>query len=471
MKKPHFALLSAILLVMYFGLVLVTEFFDLRRNNALNVLDPYLYGKTTQDLQQRYRNLKRRVILDKGRVEDSVAVLEFSLRHWQSLDKNDREFCRKTLNRMIRSINRRQFERILDAWQASCNDITLFPEALKKNPVYYRHLADRLINTEDEIKLRNNLMTNFEIFWLESVNRVAQQLSLQSSTYSQWKNLRSQLKRGIQGYFRLSEKSGLLDERYSHLLKRIHLSILGSLLDTPGWIEEPGLSNEVNGAIAAYLNDFGKPEDAGELRKFLQRAKFFQLEPLWVFRVQEQIQLAAGHYPQVIRDCEALLEKPGVCPTEEVKECIQLMLLLTDAHIASHLLSSAIPVLAEAEKMEPGRLDVGWRLFQVHRIIGIEDTLLAAMQQRFQQIAHSHVLEVSSPVQRQAVFILDRQELELRISSRLASQVVNPHMIQVMIDGCVVSEIPLSGLHDRTSIPLPLECRRFSRHNVVVTVM
>ena len=471
MKKSHFALVSAIFLVMYFGLVLVTETFGLRRNNVMSVLDPHLSGQTTQDLQQGYKNLKRRVMLDKGRVEDSVTVLEFILRHWQSLDKKDREFGRQTLNRMIRSMNRRQFERILDAWRASCNDITLFPEALKKNPVFYRHLADRLIDTEDEIKLRINLMTNFEIFWIESVNRAVQQLSMQSSTYSQWKNLRSQLKRGIRGYFRLSERSGLLEERFSLLLKRIHFRILGSLLETPGWIEDPGLSGEVKGAIAAYLNDFKEPEDAGQLRKFLQRAAFFQLDPPWVFRVQKQIQMAAGLYPQVIRDCETFLEKQGSCPTEEVQERILLMLLLTDAHIASHLLSSAIPVLEEAEKMEPGRLDVGWRLFQVHRIIGVEETLLAVMRQRFQQIAYSHVLEVSSPVQRQEVFILDRQELELRISSRLASQVVNPRMIQVMMDGSVVSEIPLSNLGNRTSIPLALECRRFSRHNVVVTVM
>ncbi len=449
----------------------------------MNILEPRLHAMEMETLgtdeegildfrHPYYRSLKRLVMLDKGRVAETVELLEVMLRNWPDLDKEEQAFCKGQLNRVIRSINRLQFAGILDAWSASCTDVSFFPKALKKNPAFYRDLADRLVNNAEELKMRINLMANFEIYWLERVNRAVDLLSSQQSSYWQWQNLRQLLKRGVRGYYRLSENStGLHDERFSHLLKRIYLNTLDRLLDNPGWGDSPSLSNEVKCAVSDYLDDFDSPEHVSELEKFLQRAKFFDQEYLWVFRIKEHIQFAAGNYAKVIRDCEAKLGEAKSCPPEEGQECIRLMLLLTDAHIAAHLLSSAIPVLSRAEEMGPDRMDVGWRMFQVHQIIGVGKELAALMSERFHEIENSRVLEISLPAMSQDVYLLDRQELELRISHQMLSRMRSPGIIQVMMDGCVVTEIAISDCGNRTSLSIPLKCPGSSHHHVAVSVM
>lgn len=482
MKKPHIAVIAAIFLVMYFGLMSVVNIFNLRRPSTLSILDPNFHsgdlmlveekGQETGDFRHPYfKALRRVVMLDHHSVGDAVDVLVAMLRNWRSLNKEEQVFCRKTLNRVVRGLSRRQFDQILDAWRASCEDVAFFLDALKKKPEFYKQLAGRLVRSNEELKMRTGLMANFEIYWMDRVNQITRQLAGPTSTYREWRNLGCLLKRGVRGYYRLTEEHGLLDQRYSLLLKRIYLNTLDCLLRLDDWEDSPILSKAVEDTISTYLDDFSAPNEVGALGKFLQRADFFENESLWVFSIRERLQFAAGHYPQVIRNCEELLGSREACPPEEVRECIDLMLLLSDAHIASHLLSSAIPVLSDAERMEPGRMDVGWRMFQVHRIIGVGDQLASIMKQRFQTIENSQILEIYSPVQKKSVFVLDRQELELRLASGLLARMTNPRLIQVVMDGCVVSEIALSELDRQSTLSLPLNCPRFSRHDVVVTVM
>ena len=482
MKKPHIAVIAAIFLVMYFGLMSVVNIFNLRRTSTLSIMDPNFHsrdlmlveekGQETGDFRHPYyKALQRVVLLDHRSVGEAVDVLVAMLGNWRSLSEEEQTFCRKTLNRVVRGLSRRQFDRILDAWRVSCEDVAFFLDALKKKPEFYKQLAGRLVKNNEEVKLRTGLMANFEIYWMDRVNQITRQMAGSSSTFRDWRNLCHVLKRNVRGYYRLTEEHGLLDQRYSLLLKRIHLNTLDRLLRTDDWGDSPTLSRAVEETVETYLDDFSTPSEVGALGKFLKRANFFENESLWVFCVREKLQFAAGHYPQVIRDCEDLLGSRDACPPDEVRECIDLMLLLTDAHIASHLLSSAIPVLNDAERMEPGRMDVGWRMFQVHRIIGVGDQLASIMKQRFQTIENSQTLEIYSPVQKKSVFVLDRQELELRLAGGLLAGMTNPRLIQVVMDGCVVSEIALSELNNQSTLSLPLNCPRFSRHDVVVTVM
>jgi len=107
----------------------------------------------------------------------------------------------------------------------------------------------------------------------------------------------------------------------------------------------------------------------------------------------------------------------------------------------------------------------------VHQIIGVGKELAALMSERFHEIENSRVLEISLPAMSQDVYLLDRQELELRISHQMLSRMRSPGIIQVMMDGCVVTEIAISDCGNRTSLSIPLKCPGSSHHHVAVSVM
>ncbi len=116
-----------------------------------------------------------------------------------------------------------------------------------------------------------------------------------------------------------------------------------------------------------YLREFGSARDTELLDESLQQKNFFNSNDMKVFYLKQLINFKTGQISKMISDTESFRRSVTFLKEGQDKDLLKLLSLLTDAYIASRLLTKAMDVLKDIEKISPGLMSTYWRLLKWSR--------------------------------------------------------------------------------------------------------
>jgi len=206
---------------------------------------------------------------------------------------------------------------------------------------------------------------------------------------------------------------------------------------------------------------------------FLTKKKYFKLEDLRVSYLKQLIRFKSGQYDSVILDTEKLLDSISYVKKERMKDYNDILLLRTDAYIASRLLTRAMSVLKEVEKNDSNMADIYWRKMQIERIIGPEvgGEMDKQKEQLYELIRNSSQVELDSLSKERTLYLIDNnKQVEIQFNPSIKEKIKSSHLLQVFIDGKLFHEAYLSKLELPVKLNIPTE-ETYSKHTIKIKIL
>jgi hypothetical protein len=428
---------------------------------------------------QAMASLKRAAQIRGSHIEVSMDTMKVLLSMWPFLQKEDKTFCGELLKKSIKKMKKEDFNSLLEIWSLYSRDVDFFKDALKKEPRYYLAAAEKLLHLEMDMKTRHDFLSKYAAYLLAKIQN-------QYHTYleedpvdllEKLKKLANNLNRQttIASYYLINQDKKWKQKNYVELIKDLNLNILKLLFAKKEWQKESRQRSEINTFIHSFIKDLSTIDELTTFNDFLIKKKYLDLhrQDLRVFYIKQLIQFKSGQYDSVILDTEKLLDSISYIKKERMKDYNDILLLRTDAYIASRLLTRAMSVLKEVEKNDSNRNEVYWREMQIERVIGAdaEEEMDKQKERQYEFIRNSSRIELNSLAVERALYLIDNnKQVEIQFNPSIKEKIKSSHLLQVFIDGKLFHEAYLSKLELPVKLNIPTE-ETYSKHTIKIKII
>ena len=424
---------------------------------------------------QALEALKRAAQIRGNNIEVSLDTIKLLVSMWPLLEEEDKIFCTDLLKKSIRRIKREDFNSLLEMWSLYSKDVDFFKEALKKKPEYYLAAAEKLLHLELDMETRHDFLSKYGAYALTNLqNQYHKYLAEHpADLLGKLKKLFKRLNRETTKvrYYPINQNNKLKQKIYFEFKKRLNLNILELLFAKKEWRKNRRQRSEINTFIHSYMKDLSSMSDLNTFNDFLTKNKYFDLQALSVFYIKQLIQFKFGQYDIIIQNTKNLRKSISYVTKEHMKEYNNILLLLTDAYIASRLLTRAMGVLKEIEKKDSNLTEIYWRKKQIERIIGSDEEMNEEKEQQYELIRNSSHVELNAlSVERTLYLINNNKQVEIQFNPSIKEKIKSLHLLQVFIDGELFHEAYLGQLKLPVSINIPTE-DRYSKHTLKIRIL
>jgi hypothetical protein len=421
--------------------------------------------------------LKRAALIRGSNIGVSMDTMKVMLSMWPFLQKEDKTFCGDILRKSIKKINKEDFNSLLEMWSLYSKDIDFFKEALKKKPDYYLVAAEKLLYLEMDMNARHDFLSKYAAYILTKIQNQYHKYLAEDPVdlLEKLKTLVNYLDRQttIVSYYLLNQNNKLKQKTYFELRKNLNLDILKLLFAKKEWQKESLQRSEINTFIHSYIKDLSTMDELTIFNDFLIKKKYFDLQDLRVFYIKQLIQFKSGQYDIVIQDTENLKKTISYVTTEHMKDYNDILLLRTDAYIASRLLTRAMGVLREVEKNDSNETEIYWREMQIEQVIGAdaEEEMDKQKEQQYELIRNSSQIELNALSIERALYLVDNnKQVAIQFNPSIKEKIKSSHLLQVFVDGNLFHEAYLSKLELPVKISIPTE-ETYSQHTLKIKIL
>jgi hypothetical protein len=428
----------------------------------------FFYNQPSSPYFDRGLRAFKRAALIRGNKNDNISTdtLILMLSQWPLLNDEDKTFCRDLLENSILLLQGKNFDSILEVWRLYCRDIDFFKGILKKNPAYYLTIARELNRMGSNLEMKQEFLSQYEVQRLEWLKTTYQQYRRESiDLLSRLKNLYGNS--NIEGYYRLAKNTGFDEKDYLDFKKKLDFHIIQLLFDRPGWQTDTKKRQEMEKYIFDYFNDSPSRKEVENLYELLNKNDFFSqlhnftTSHLLVFYIKQLVHFKLGNYNNVIEDIERLRQSVAFVQKEHMKNYTNILLLLSDAYVENKLLTLAMSLLEEIEKVSPGLLETHWRMKKIELIIGVnkkgEGEEDEVRWEKYRDVTDSRFIEVRSLNTSKTVYLVDSHDIMIRIHDQLKAKLKPENLFQVFIDGKIYYEAYISQLKEEDSVEVKFE--------------
>ena len=407
------------------------------------------------------RSFKRAALI-RGNKNDNISTdtLILLLSQWPLLNDEDKTFCRNLLENSIQLLRGTNFDSILEVWRLYCRDIDFFKGILKKNPAYYLTIARELNRMGSNLEMRQEFLSQYEVQRLDWLKKTYQQYRQESiDLLARLKNLYGNS--NIEGYYRLAKNTGFDEKDYLDFKKKLDFHIIQLLFDQSGWQTDTKKRQEIESYIFDYFSESPSRKEVESLYELLNKNDFFSqllnfsTSHLLVFYIKQLVHFKLGNYDNVIEDIEKLRQSVAFVQREHMKDYTNILLLLSDAYVENKLLTLAMSLLEEIEKVSPGLMETYWRMKKIELIIGTnnkgegeEEEEEEVRVEKYRDVMDSRFIELLSLPTRKTVYLVDSHDVVIRIHDQLKVKLEPGNLFQVFIDGKIYYEAYISQLKE-----------------------
>jgi hypothetical protein len=408
----------------------------------------------------------KRAALIRGNKNTNISTdtLILLLSQWPLLSDEDKIFCRDLLESSIQLLQGKNFDSILEVWRLYCRDIDFFKDILKKNPAYYLTIAKELNRMGIDPEMKHDFLSEYEahrLDWLKTTYQKHREESV--DLLVRLKNLYGNS--NIEGYYRLAKDTDFSEKEYLTFKKELNFHIIQLLFDRPGWQTDTKKKQEIERYIFDYFDDSPSRKEVERLHELLNKNDFFSqllnfsTSHLLNFYIKQLVYFKLGNYNKVIENIERLRQSVAFVQKEHLEDYTDILLLLSDAYVKNKLLTMAMSLLEEIEKISPGLMDTYWRMKKIELIIGpnneVEEEKVWA--EKYRDVLNSRFIELHTPHTRKTVYLVDSHDLVIRIGEELKAKLKPGNLFQVFIDGKIYYEAYISQLKQGGSVVVKFE--------------
>ncbi len=413
------------------------------------------------------RTFKRAALL-RGNKNSNISTdtLILLLSQWPLLNDEDKTFCRDLLENSIQLLPGKNFDSILEVWRLYCRDIDFFKGILEKNPAYYLTIAQELNRMGINLEMRQEFLSAYEVQrldWLKTTYRQYREESI--DLLPRLKNLYKNS--NIEGYYRLAKNTDFNEKDYLAFKKELDLHIIQLLFDQPEWQTDTRKRQEMERYIFDYFSESPTRKEVEHLYELLNKNDFFSqlldfsTSQLRNFYIKQLVHFKLGDYNKVIEDIERLRQSVAFVQKEHMKDYTDILLLLSDAYVKNKLLTLAMSILEEIEKVSPGLLETYWRMKTIETIIGTdnegEGEDVEGRAEKYRAVMDSRFIELLSLPTRKTVYLVDSHDIVIRIGEELKAKLKPGNLFQVYIDGKIYYEAYISQIKEGGSVEVKFD--------------
>ncbi len=356
---------------------------------------------------------------------------------WPLLSEEDRRFCRELLRYSVKRLTWNEFQPILEMWWLYSKDMDLLLSVLREKSQFYRSAADYLVELRASLKARWQIMEELEKFifsWVKQeysralVGKYGKELSSRLQTYLK-------LLDSIKFYSTLlNEKEANPSFQQYRLLKSQILLQLSEYMLSKG--EDP----------YPYLMQFVKLNDSlseiNKLQRLLKKYRYFRSEDLKKLYLEDLVLYKLKNYSSIIEKLENFKKSVVFVKKENLKDYLNLLLLLEDSYLENKLLMLALNLADEIRKLAPEDPRIYLRYYRIFQYTGFENAP-QEVKDMLQKLLNNSTVEINlrKASWRKELFLLkDAEEITLSLDEQTLEKIKDFKLIQIFIDGQIAGE-------------------------------
>ena len=362
-----------------------------------------------------------------------------------------------------------EFSPLLEMWSLYVQDTPLLMELLQRKPEFFGPAADQLVAAAIPSEQRRELLTLYEAYTLDAMERRHNELSLQGEIgLDDARSMLNQLRR-VKGYYRLQPGSGLLPEKMAALQRELLLRVISGLLGESKAQADPKSVLQVREHVQAYIADHSGLNDLDDLQKLLEEKNYFKNNDFSSLYLKTLIAYKKNSYPDIIAEIEALRKTISFVKKEQLADYTNILLLLVDSYYSTKLMTAAETVAKELYESQPDNPDILFRVLRIRNILGAEGAADPLLDAKLAAIENSRFLTVSKANSSHDVFLFNAAEIEIVFDPALLAQSKPKQLVQVFVDGRIAFEDYVDGLPEKIVIGPPfVEAERKVKVQVIV---
>ena len=402
----------------------------------------------TDFFEKGLKAFKRATFIRKTNIQLNLDTLRLYLSMWPLLKEEDKKFAFNLMGKTIRRVNKNNFLSILEIWSLYSKDINLLKRNLAKRPEFYLYTANRLEKAELFLNLRQEFLSDYEVFTLINIWKKFDKTD--RSSIKKLQSLRRGLNSSIKGYYKIIKNPGFKKKNYLELKKELNLSILKILFSKKMWQRDSKTISKIEEGIFSYLENSSSFSDLEEFYDFLENMKYFEINSLKSFYIKQLINFKLGQFGTMINSIGNFKLSVSYIKEENIRDYCDILLLLSDACISSRLMIQGNLVLKDIEKISPGLIDTYLRKMKIEKVIGPEQNEnkeeLIEKTKQYEIIKNSRFINIGKKNVRKIVYFYDENEIIIKFDNSIKDRLKTFHILQVFVNGIITYENYLSKI-------------------------
>ncbi len=425
------------------------------RLNNLNFSSHFLLGRTYLEsnstdplvFEKGLRLIKNASSIRKTNLSINSDTVMIYLSLWPFIGQEDKDTAISLMKISMSKVGKEKFEKIIETWGFYSQDPSFLTSILNKTGRFYQTVHKELIKHELDLNFRHRLLAQTEYLQLKRFETEKQKYAGDET------KMISLLKRSIsqiKGYYKFSPGTKFRETALFNFQKELinkSVKILLSDLSTENISKIIGLSR-------SYINIFNSLKDIEEFDEFLKQKKFFNSNDLNVFYIKQLLNFKTGQISKMISETESFRKSVTFVKEGQEKDLAKLLTLLADAYMNSRLLTKAMDVLKDIEKISPVLISTFWRLMRIEKVIGTDDFFINIKDENFDKIKKSNIIHINKKNIKTSVYPYNIDKIILELDENYYKKFGEFHLLQVFVNGRIFHEAYIKGLKFPIELPL-----------------
>ncbi|MEN8155193.1 MAG: hypothetical protein ABFR75_14340 [Acidobacteriota bacterium] len=401
------------------------------------------------DFETAVRSLKKASSIRPGDVSVSSDTIKVLLSLWPFLDKQDRAFCSELMQKLIKKIDRENFLEILETWGLYSKDPQFSNSFFNDKKRFYNDVVKELAKQELDLESRWKFLSEMEKNILDRNKKKHSEIDLfDKEAVKKLKSYCNSMSRNIKGYYKFAKNKSFKESNLKNLKKNIILKIIKELLKKETSERD---FKEINNYVNIYIREFDSISEITDITKILNRKKYFNSNDLGVFLLKQKINFMSGDISSLISETENLKDSITYLKKDQSEVYTDILLLLVDANIEARLITRAMNVLRDIEKIIPGMISTHWRLYRIEKIIGEDDGFKVNKEENYKTIEGSDKITLTSPITKRDVYLFEDTKISIDINEMQENKPDDYFVLKVFLNDKIFYE------EYRENIKFPLE--------------
>ncbi len=395
-------------------------------------------------IDETIKKIKLSVMLNLGGLKVKINAVIKMLILWDKITDKDKLYCSSLFINMLNVLNEKDFNNITSVWQKFSKDITFFEKALFLKPVFFKRVAEKLINLEKYLKERWIFLSNYEIYYLSKVQNEFYELSNSSlKTLNQREQFLKDIIMNIRGYYVLSGNKNFNKVKYLKLISDVYLSIINNYIKKTENEKNNNLNMNLIKNIKEFVIHTKFQGNVTNLENMLEQNNFFDTNNLYTIYIKNLIHFNNKQFTKIITNIEDILNKNNKI-AENLYE--KLFYLLIDSCIADNLYIKAENFI---EKFTP-KLGNKYRLFQqklrVGKVLNRQAELNETERTILSEINQSYYFNFNGQNMDRTIYLQDKRIIFIDIAK--LKDIIKPRkgLLQIFINNKIKKEIYLKNI-------------------------
>jgi hypothetical protein len=409
----------------------------------------FMYDRSDSVNVARARQAFKRAARVRGSKNRDIALdtLMLMLSQWPFLDEQDKAFSRQLMEKSVSLLGREDFAAVLEVWRLYSRDSDFF-KGIIENPEYFQAIARELSRMDGSLRERHEYLAAYEVYRLEQLKIAYHRYREQpGNRFQYFKNLYAH--DGIEGYYRLANSPDFDEDAYRDLRKQLNAGIIRAFFQQPQ--ENDKEKKIIQRYILDYLDRLLSKKELAALADLLEKNGFFASRDLDIFYIRQRLRFKQGDYQGIVEDVESLRQSLAFVRREQMDDYTAICLLEADAYYETGRPDRAMAVLEEMERVSPGLPGTYLRMMKIEAMAGESDR---ESREKYRQVMDSRFIEPRAASIRKTVYLVDSNEIVIRINEAFREAMKTGNLLQVFVDGKIRFEGYLNRLADEITVPV-----------------